>query len=103
MHVPEVSSNAAKKTLELNSLHHLPLTQYELLAMPDSLQYGLALTRSERIIVVALSYIYTAPTLWGYGKRLLHYLYSTTAEARRQVREQRRREQEQQAQGAPAG
>jgi hypothetical protein len=65
--------------------------------MSDRLR-GLKLTRSERIIVVTLSYIVTAPLIWANGKRLIYFLTNLAAEARRQIREEDRqaeREQEQ--------
>ena len=35
---------------------------------------GLALTRSERVIVVALSYAWCTPLFFWFGERLWHYL-----------------------------
>lgn len=35
---------------------------------------GLALTRSERVIVVALSYAWCTPLFFWFGERMLHYL-----------------------------
>ncbi|KAK4546062.1 hypothetical protein LTR36_002199 [Oleoguttula mirabilis] len=49
---------------------------------------GLRLTRSERIIVVALSYIFCAPLIYANGKKLVQYLGGVTAEARRQLTEE---------------
>lgn len=60
--------------------------------MPRSDLQGLALTRSERIIVVALSYLFCAPLIYANGKRLLTYLLATSIEARRQLREERERQ-----------
>lgn len=51
---------------------------------------GLKLTRSERIIVVALSYIFCAPLIYGNGKRIIHYLRGLSSEARSQIREEDR-------------
>ena len=34
---------------------------------------GLALTRSERILVVALSYAWCTPLLYWFGERIFHY------------------------------
>lgn len=55
--------------------------------------HGLALTKSERIIVVALSYIFCAPILCSNTRRLISYFLTTSIEAREQVREQERKEQ----------
>ena len=67
--------------------------------MPSNDLTGLALTRSERIIVITLSYIFCAPLFYANGKRLWSYLRSTSEEARRQLREEdqdeRRRERHQ--------
>ena len=49
---------------------------------------GLKLTRSERIIVVALSYLFCAPLFYKKGKKLLHYLTQLSQEARAQLREE---------------
>ena len=53
--------------------------------MPDRNLTGLALTRSERILVVALSYLYVAPLIFARGKRILAFLRGTSQEAQRQV------------------
>lgn len=53
--------------------------------MPDRNLTGLALTRSERILVVALSYLYVAPVIFARGKRILAFLRGTSQEAQRQV------------------
>lgn len=53
--------------------------------MPDRNLTGLALTRSERILVVALSYLYVAPIIFARGKRILAFLRGTSQEAQRQV------------------
>lgn len=59
--------------------------------MPTNSNFtGLALTRSERIIVVALSYLFTAPLIYANGKKLLNYLRQTAAEARRELDEEDR-------------
>lgn len=58
--------------------------------MPDRDLTGLALTRSERIIVVALSYLYVAPLLFAHGKTLVNFLRGTSAEARRQLADEER-------------
>lgn len=60
--------------------------------MPTPHLHGLALTKAERIIVVALSYIFCAPLLWANTKRLLSYVLATSAEAREQIREEEREE-----------
>ncbi|KAL1584864.1 hypothetical protein WHR41_06589 [Cladosporium halotolerans] len=51
---------------------------------------GLALTRTERILVVALSYVYVAPILLAHGKALLDFFRGTAAEARRQIADEER-------------
>lgn len=53
--------------------------------MPDRNLTGLALTRCERILVVALSYLYVAPIIFARGKRILAFLRGTSQEAQRQV------------------
>lgn len=53
--------------------------------MPDRNLTGLALTRSERILVVALSYLYVAPLIFARGKKILSFLRGTSQEAQRQV------------------
>lgn len=63
---------------------------------------GLVLTRTERLIVVALSYLFCAPLVWTNGKKLISYIYGTTAEARRQVREERQRQEGEGGEAAPA-
>jgi len=49
---------------------------------------GLQLTRSERIIVVTLSYLFAAPLIFKNGKALIEYLAAIATEARRQIREE---------------
>lgn len=56
--------------------------------MPTRDLTGLALSRSERIIVIALSYIYIAPTIFANGKKLFGYLQAISQEARRQLAEE---------------
>jgi len=51
---------------------------------------GLALTRSERIIVIALSYIFGAPVLYKNIKKLFAFVKHTTEETRRQLDDQDR-------------
>ena len=66
---------------------------------------GLQLTKSERIIVVALSYVFCAPLFWANGKKLVRFISQLSAEARRQIQEEEeegerreaRREQQQAA------
>ena len=69
--------------------------------MPDRDLTGLALTRSERLIVVALSYLYVAPLLFNQAKRFFTFIRGTSAEARRQLadeeRVRRRRERRERA------
>jgi hypothetical protein len=50
---------------------------------------GLQLTKAERIIVIALSYLYCAPLFYYYSKRLQQYLsnVSTRVRERREARE----------------
>lgn len=47
---------------------------------------GLRLTKTERLVVVALSYLFTAPVVWGYGRKLISYLVATFHETQRQLR-----------------
>ena len=61
--------------------------------MPDRNLTGLVLTRSERIVVVALSYLYVAPLIFAHGKRILAYLRGTSQEVQRR-QERLRRAQE---------
>jgi len=51
---------------------------------------GLKLSRSERIIVVALSYLFCAPLIYKNGKKLVQYLGGLSQEAGRQLREEDR-------------
>ncbi|CAK1367685.1 uncharacterized protein RHO25_013082 [Cercospora beticola] len=51
---------------------------------------GLQLTKSERLVVCALSYLFVAPIVWSKGKKFCSYLYETALEARRQLREEDR-------------
>lgn len=53
--------------------------------MPDRDLTGLVLTRSERILVVALSYLYVAPLIYTRFKRIWTFLRGTSEEARRQL------------------
>lgn len=56
---------------------------------------GLRLTRSERIFVIALSYLFCAPLIYSHGKKLVLYIASLASDARRQLREEESpREQE---------
>lgn len=60
---------------------------------------GLSLTRSERIIVIALSYIFCAPVLYKNVKKL----YNIVKQARRNVHDQERvRERREQVERAEA-
>lgn len=65
-------------------LTHLPTS------MPNRDLTGLVLTRSERILVVALSYLYVAPLIFAHGKRFLVFLLGTSQEARRQLADEER-------------
>lgn len=47
----------------------------------------LHLTKPERLIVVALSYLYYAPVVWSIGRKLTHYLYESIVRIRSQLRE----------------
>jgi len=58
--------------------------------MPTRNLAGLALTRSERIIVIALSYIYVAPVIFKNGRKLFGYLAFIWQETRRQLAEEDR-------------
>ena len=70
---------------------------------------GLKLTRNERILVVSLSYLFTAPVVYSYTRKLFGYLGALWQEARRQIREEdqleerRRRRTERAPQHRPAG
>jgi hypothetical protein len=73
--------------------------------MPNPELRGLVLSRSERIVVVALSYIFCAPLIYINGRRLLNYFLTSSSEAQRQEREERlarRRALQQQNQRPPA-
>jgi len=94
----------AQKTLETISASARPpayITDYDLLAMPDELYRGLYLTRGERAIIVALSYIIVGPLIYAGGKKLFSYIYNTTADARQEVR-QERQQREGGGEAAPA-
>lgn len=56
--------------------------------MPNPDLDGLVLTKSERIVVFALSYLFCAPLIYANGRKLFHYLSSTPSEARRQAQEE---------------
>ena len=91
-----------RKTTPLTSSIHRSLCHSSHVppqAMPNPELRGLLLTRSERIIVIALSYLFCAPLIYANGRKLLSYLLSTSAEARRQVREERRQQQQEEQQG----
>lgn len=47
----------------------------------------LHLTEPERLVVVALSYLYYAPVVWSIGRKLTHYLYDSIFRIRSQLRE----------------
>lgn len=49
---------------------------------------GLRLTRSERFILVALSYLFCAPVFYNKGKLILRYWFATSAAARRSIRDE---------------
>jgi cell division protein FtsB len=69
------------------------INNYEQLAMVDESYRGLLLTKSERIIVVALSYIFVAPTIFNGGKRVFQYLQALIRDSReREAREKLLRE-----------
>ena len=89
-----------KKPLEPLAKYAYSIHYYESLAMPDDAYRGLFLTRSERTIVVTLSYIFVAPLIYAGGKKILQYVYGITTESAREVREERQqRERNNQAQG----
>ncbi|KAK3070450.1 hypothetical protein LTR53_010437 [Teratosphaeriaceae sp. CCFEE 6253] len=50
---------------------------------------GLTLTRGESIIIVALSYLFSAPLFYKHGKTCVLYLSGIITEARRQLNEER--------------
>jgi hypothetical protein len=54
--------------------------------MPDRNLTGLVLTRSERILVVALSYLYVAPLIFNRGKKILAFLRGTSLAAEERLR-----------------
>ena len=58
--------------------------------MPDARLHGLALTHSERIIVVALAYIFVGPVVWSTSKRLLQASQAPSPEARQRILEEQR-------------
>lgn len=45
----------------------------------------LHLTKPERLVVVALSYLYYAPVVWSIGHKLTHYLYESIVRIRSQL------------------
>ena len=51
---------------------------------------GLALTRTERIVVITLSYIFCAPVLYKNVKKLYAYVKQVRGEARRQLDDEER-------------
>lgn len=59
---------------------------------------GLRLTKSERILVIALSYAFCLPTLYRHGKNLAINLASLLEEARTQVRDEQQHNQPQRPQ-----
>nr|POE51604.1 hypothetical protein CFP56_25811 [Quercus suber] len=64
-------------------------------ARPMSDYNGLRLTRGERIVVVALSYLFCAPVVYRNTKALLRYLYILSAATRRRrVRAAQERERD---------
>ena len=63
--------------------------------MPNPELRGLVLTKSERIVVVALSYLFCAPLIYANGRKLLAYFLTTSSDARRQIRERREERQRQ--------
>lgn len=63
---------------------------------------GLVLTRSERLIVVAISYLFCAPLIYGNGRKLLSYVYRIYLESRREIQQEREEERRREAQAPPA-
>jgi hypothetical protein len=63
--------------------------------MPDRNLTGLAITRSERILVVALSWLFTAPLVFAYGKRIFVAIRGTPVERERLRRVIERRDRAQ--------
>jgi len=49
---------------------------------------GLRLTRSERIFVITLSYLFCAPLIYSNGKKLILYIVSLASDTQRQPREE---------------
>lgn len=58
--------------------------------MPDRDLTGLVITRTERNIIIVLSYLYVAPILYAHGKTFLNFLRGSSAEARRQLADEAR-------------
>ncbi|KAK4951754.1 hypothetical protein LTR10_009673 [Elasticomyces elasticus] len=59
--------------------------------MSSNTLQGIALTRSERIIIIALNYLWIIPSLYKNGRRLYNYLSSSYVEARRRLQRERER------------
>lgn len=57
---------------------------------------GLQLNKSERLILVLLSYIFYGPLLWRSSARFINKTFETVVEARRQLREEEQRQQQHQ-------
>lgn len=88
-HIPPLSAPQATWTLPLTSFPH----HVHLIDMSTAHLHGLVLTKSERILVIAFSYLFCAPIIYNGARRLLAYLLATSAEARRQVRTEQQRRQ----------
>lgn len=54
---------------------------------------GLQLYKSERLILLLLSYLYYGPLLWKTSARLINNTVETVIEARRQLREEDQQQQ----------
>ena len=59
---------------------------------------GLILTRNERLLLIALSYLYTAPYFYKKAIQLYTYIRLPSHQARREYRQQQ--QQQQQRRGA---
>ena len=60
--------------------------------MPNPELRGLVLTKSERIFVIALSYLFCAPVIYVNGKRLLNYFLTVRREVQAEEEEEQRAE-----------
>lgn len=56
---------------------------------------GLQLNKSERLVLILLSYVFYGPLLWKASARFIHNIFETIVEARRQLKEEERRQGQQ--------